>query len=264
MRINTVILDYGHVLSFPPQPSDYQRAAALSGIDRNPFEKVYWSNRADYDRGSIDGPTYWRRIARATGRELTPDQIDSLIANDIAIWMHANSVMMDWTRALKRGGLKIAILSNMPIEISRYMRQNAPWFRDFDYVCFSAEVQLAKPETAIFHACLKVVRSRPEECLFIDDRAENVEAARALGMQALKFVSVHELAAEVQAFNLPPPVAVTGTQMAPRPLGMERGRFKVPEDFNAPLPDEMLALFEGEKPKRSRRARKGNRRRRQV
>jgi len=31
----------------------------------------------------------------------------------------------------------------------------------------------------------------------------------------------------------------------PRPLGMDRGRFRVPEDFDGPLPDEVLALFEG-------------------
>jgi putative hydrolase of the HAD superfamily len=115
--------------------------------------------------------------------------------------------MMEWVQALKSRRLKTVVLSNMPIEISRYMRQYAPWFRDFDYVCFSAEVQLAKPDTAIFQACLKAVHSRPEECLFIDDRAENVEAARALGLQALKFVSVEELAVEVQPFALPSPLA---------------------------------------------------------
>jgi putative hydrolase of the HAD superfamily len=115
--------------------------------------------------------------------------------------------MMEWVRALKRGGVKIAVLSNMPIEISRYMRQHAPWFSDFDYVCFSAEVQLAKPDAAIFYACLKTVHSKPEECLFIDDRVENVEAAQALGMQALKFQSVQQLAVAVQPFNLPAPLA---------------------------------------------------------
>jgi putative hydrolase of the HAD superfamily len=211
--ITTVIFDFGYVLSLPPQPSDYQRLAGLAGIDGMSFEKIYWGNRTDYDRGAIDGPTYWRRLAKAAGRELTPAQIDSLIVNDIAIWMRANPVMMEWVRALKRGGLKIAVLSNMPVEISTYMRQYAPWFRDFDYVCFSAEVQLAKPEAAIFHACLEVVHSRPEECLFIDDRGENVEAARALGMHALKFVSVHELAADVQPFNLPAPLTTGGTGM---------------------------------------------------
>jgi putative hydrolase of the HAD superfamily len=207
IRISTVIFDFGYVLSLPPQPSDYPRLAGLAGIDGMLFEKIYWNNRTDYDRGAIDGPTYWRRIAKAEGKELTPAQIDSLIVNDIAIWMRANPVMIEWVQALKRSGLKIAVLSNMPIEISTYMRQYAPWFRDFDYVCFSAEVQLAKPGAAIFHACLKVVNSRPEECLFIDDRAENVEAARALGMHALKFVSVHELAVDLQAFNLPAPLA---------------------------------------------------------
>jgi FMN phosphatase YigB (HAD superfamily) len=93
------------------------------------------------------------------------------------------------------------------------MRQYAPWFRDFDYVCLSAEVQLAKPGAAIYHACLDVVHMRPEECLFIDDRAENVEAARALGMHALKFVSVQELAVDVQPFNLPAALVATGTGM---------------------------------------------------
>jgi putative hydrolase of the HAD superfamily len=210
MRINTVIFDFGYVLSLPPKTSDYQRLAALAGIDGMPFEEIYWGQRADYDRGAIDGPAYWQRIAEAAGRELSPAQIDSLIAADIAIWMRANPVMTEWVRVLKSRGLKTAVLSNMPIEISSHMRQRASWFRDFDYVCFSAEVQLAKPQAAIFHACLKVVRSRPEECLFIDDRAENVAAARALGLQALKFVSVPELAAAVRPFHLPAPLGDPG------------------------------------------------------
>jgi putative hydrolase of the HAD superfamily len=214
MKITTVIFDFGYVLSLPPRVSDYQELAALAGVDGKSFETVYWGQRADYDRGAIDGPAYWRRIAKATGKEITPTQIQSLIAADIAIWMRANPVMMEWVLALKHHALKIAVLSNMPIEISRYMRQHAPWFGDFDYVCFSAEVHLAKPEAAIFHACLKVVHSRPEECLFIDDRPENVEAARALGMQAEKFVSVQELAVEIQPYNLPVPLHASGAHAA--------------------------------------------------
>ena len=47
------------------------------------------------------------------------------------------------------------------------------------------------------------------------------------------------------------------SQRSPRPMGMDRGRFTVPEDFNAPLPDELLALFEGRNPRRAPRPRKG-------
>jgi putative hydrolase of the HAD superfamily len=203
MNITTVIFDFGYVLSLPPRPSDYRNLATLAGIDANAFEAIYWGQRADYDWGTIDGPTYWQRVAQVAGLEITPVQIRSLIACDIDIWMRANPVMMDWVRALKNHGLKIAVLSNMPIEISTHMRRYAPWFADFDYVCFSAEVQLAKPEAAIFYACLKVVGSRPEECLFIDDRADNVEAARSLGIHTVRFVSVEELVADVKVYNLP-------------------------------------------------------------
>jgi len=209
MNITTVIFDFGYVLSLPPRASDYQNLAALAGIDANRFEEIYWGQRADYDRGTIGGPAYWRRVAEVAGAEITPAQIRSLVAADVDIWMRANPVMMEWVRALKNHGLKIAVLSNMPIEISTHMRRYAPWFRDFDYVCFSAEVQLAKPEAAIFYACLNVVGSKPEECLFIDDRADNVEAARALGMCAVKFVCVEELAADVKPYNLLAPLSAS-------------------------------------------------------
>jgi len=206
-RINTVIFDFGCVLSLPPEPCHYKKLAELGGIKEALFNEIYWAHRAEYDRGTIDGPTYWRRIAKATGKEFTPARIETLIAQDTAFWMRTNPVMMSWVQTLKRSGLKIAILSNMPIEISRYMRQSAPWFMDFDHVCFSAEVQLAKPEAPIFRACLEAVHSRPEECLFIDDRAENVEGARAVGLHALHFVSAGELAAGLEPFNLPAPMA---------------------------------------------------------
>jgi prevent-host-death family protein len=43
---------------------------------------------------------------------------------------------------------------------------------------------------------------------------------------------------------------------APRVLGIFRGEFTVPDDFDAPLPDDILDLFEGRKKKRSRKAKK--------
>ena len=49
----------------------------------------------------------------------------------------------------------------------------------------------------------------------------------------------------------------------PRPLGIDRGRFTVPDDFDAPLPDEVLAWFTGEKSKRTSRVGNRNRPRRQ-
>ncbi len=51
------------------------------------------------------------------------------------------------------------------------------------------------------------------------------------------------------------PVPLTKT---PRVLGIFRGQFSVPDDFDAPLPDELLDLFEGRKKKRSRKTKKNS------
>ena len=43
---------------------------------------------------------------------------------------------------------------------------------------------------------------------------------------------------------------------AQRTLGIFRGEFSVPDDFDAPLPEELLDLFEGRKKKRARKTKK--------
>lgn len=49
---------------------------------------------------------------------------------------------------------------------------------------------------------------------------------------------------------------------APRPLDLDRGIYEVPEDFDAPLPKEWLAGFEGKLSAKSQRVKKDGWRRR--
>jgi prevent-host-death family protein len=49
-------------------------------------------------------------------------------------------------------------------------------------------------------------------------------------------------------------IAVTPANVA-RPLGAMEGQIYIAEDFDAPLPDDLLAMFYGEEPKRKKPAR---------
>ena len=99
--------------------------------------------------------------------------------------------------------MKTSILSNMPREFSSYLRSNAGWLNDFDDNVFSGELGVVKPDARIYEACLQGLNAIPEQTLFIDDVSVNVEGARALGINAIKFDSVNQLAVEAQAFGLP-------------------------------------------------------------
>ena len=60
--------------------------------------------------------------------------------------------------------------------------------RDSGYIV-SADEKLVKPNGAIYQLLCKRYQLEPEECFFIDDRAENVEAARQCGMYAYQYQS---------------------------------------------------------------------------
>jgi putative hydrolase of the HAD superfamily len=76
----------------------------------------------------------------------------------------------------------------------------------FDAVVGSAELGACKPDAAAFAAAVERAGVPAARCLMIDDLAENVEGARAVGMQAVRFESVEELTRELEdAGVLPPP-----------------------------------------------------------
>jgi 2-haloacid dehalogenase len=64
------------------------------------------------------------------------------------------------------------------------------WFTD---VVVSGEEKLVKPDAAIYTRLLERNGLQAGDCLFIDDSAANVAAARAVGMQAVHFTGVQTL-----------------------------------------------------------------------
>jgi 2-haloacid dehalogenase len=76
------------------------------------------------------------------------------------------------------------------------------FFARFEGIVVSGEVKLLKPDPAIYFLALRRFGLRPDEALFIDDRAINVEGARAVGMEAHLFVDAADLRARLEAEGL--------------------------------------------------------------
>ena len=72
-------------------------------------------------------------------------------------------------------------------------------FRD---IVVSGEVRILKPDPAIYYLALDRFRLRPQDALFVDDRAINVEAAEAIGMMAHLFTTAEALRARLEAESL--------------------------------------------------------------
>jgi putative hydrolase of the HAD superfamily len=199
-----LIFDYGNVLCQPQESSDIQGMAAVFGISAAEFELGYWRYRMQYDQAALETEAYWKKIAADLQRVLNDDDIAKLMTIDVRSWTRPNPVMLEWARRLREAGLKTAVLSNMPLPLREHLRCCAPWLPDFDHMTFSCDVRVCKPDPEIYRLCLEGLGVAPEEALFLDDRAENVEAARTVGMHAFQFASVEQAAAGMDGqFRLP-------------------------------------------------------------
>ncbi|WP_455381921.1 HAD family hydrolase [Salinispira pacifica] len=202
--IRAVIFDFGNVISHRQDGEAIERMAGLLGLSPGPFERLYYEHRGEYDRGTIDDETYWRILCRETGASWNNELFRRLLQTDRASWSKINLQMIQWVEQLRDQGTRTAILSNMPSSFYREVLMGYPWIPLFDAVVISGELGMVKPEVAIFDEALRRLGTSPEETLFIDDLAPNVEGARDAGLNALLFTDAATLGTAVHRdYGLP-------------------------------------------------------------
>lgn len=87
---------------------------------------------------------------------------------------------------IKNSGYGIYILSNASTDFYKYFPKHFD-LDFFDGIVISSEVHIVKPDAGIYKHLLEKYGLRAEDCLFIDDRKNNVEGALACGMEAYLF-----------------------------------------------------------------------------
>lgn len=105
----------------------------------------------------------------------------------------------DFCHKMREMGKKIYVLSNASDKFYTYFLNFLP-LDFFDGIVVSADEHIIKPNLQIYKRLLDRYHLLAEECLFIDDRKDNVEGAKAVGMQAIQFMNNYmEISALLEA-----------------------------------------------------------------
>ena len=193
MALRAVVFDYGMVLSNPPSLPARDQLREVSGLTEDELERYYWKDRHAYDRGDLTGLEFWQNLVQDAGLALSKDQIQQLNRHDAKMWTTVNQEMLEWRNMLIQRGIKTAILSNMGDAVLESIKETFRWIEDFDVLIWSYQIRMAKPEPGIYEHLLEKLGTAPEETLFLDDKLENIEAARRLGIVGLQFSTVVQL-----------------------------------------------------------------------
>ena len=197
-QIDAVVFDYGQVLSTPPDPAAWARMRTITGLEEAPLHTGYWAHRHDYDRGALTGPAYWHAVAADAGITLDATQLAALIEADTDLWTQLNLPMVEWAARLQRAGIRTGILSNIGDSIAEGIVAKLSWLAAFNHCTWSHALFTAKPDPAIYIKTAEALQTPLANILFIDDREDNIAAASALGMQAVRYTTHPEFESEMR------------------------------------------------------------------
>jgi putative hydrolase of the HAD superfamily len=191
--VKWLLCDYGEVLTLAPSQADREALETEARSGGEDFWVPYWRHRPGYDSGRLDSAGYWTHVL---GKELTGTQVRRLQQMDTVMWSRPSQPSLEAASQAASHGTRLAILSNAPAELADAF-DRLPWLAPFAPRLFSGRLGIVKPDPAIFLAALDALQARPGDVSFIDDRPENVVAARHAGLRATLFIDpgqIRELA----------------------------------------------------------------------
>lgn len=100
--------------------------------------------------------------------------------------------MYDLLSALKRKGYHLYGLTNWSKEVYAVMERYSRIFGLLDGQVISSEEHVIKPAPAIYQRLFERFHLKPEECIFTDDKPENIEGGRAMGMNGIVFENARQ------------------------------------------------------------------------
>ncbi len=193
-EIRTVFWDVGGVLLTNGWDVEQRgRVLASLGVDVAAYEAVHDEVNFFWERGLISARDFFERTVLEPNPQLglTFEGLWKLVCDESRV-LHPECFEM--IASLRRtGSYRVATLNNESRELNGYRVDTFHLRRFFDYFICSGYIHEMKPLAEIYRAAIDISGFAAETAVFIDDKAENCDAARSFGMHTIHFESPAQL-----------------------------------------------------------------------
>lgn len=198
--INTVFFDVGGVLlSNGWDHRARELAAQRFALDPAEFEGAHERYADSLDTGLISVNTYLDKVIFDRARGFSKVDFYECMKSQSS----GNEPALKVAAALARQNkYLLATINNESMDLNLFRITKFELGQIFSMFLSSCYLGVKKPEPAIFIRSLLITNRRPEETVFIDDRAVNLDAPRQLGMSVIHFESAAQLTEELHALDI--------------------------------------------------------------
>ncbi len=199
MAIDTIILDFGGVLYKTPNLDKLKKWQKLLGMADDPEVTLLISDPSnspmfwDVMNGKLKEDDMWAMIGERW--HISP-KISKRFFRNVMSKKRLNKALVKFIQPL-REKYKTAILSNAGDKTRMTMERVFGLNSLVDEIIISAEEGVSKPDRELYEIALERLKAKPENCIFIDDLIENVNAAIALGIKAIHHLDNEQTIASI-------------------------------------------------------------------
>jgi 2-haloacid dehalogenase len=201
-RPAAVVFDLGNVLiSWDPHPAiaaGVGDAEATRFLGSDDFDFGAWNHEQDAgrrfvesERAAVERAPHWREHILAYRLHFARSLVGEIGSS------------VEVLRDLHAAGVRLFALTNWSDELFPVALDRFGFLGLFEDIVVSGAESLAKPDPRIFAVLARRTGLPLEQCVFVDDKAENVEAAQDLGMDAVVFRPDGSLRDQLRQRRLP-------------------------------------------------------------
>jgi glucose-1-phosphatase len=194
--IRTIVFDFGKVVAFFDHRLASRRLAAFTTRpEPSIFHFLYGGQlEDDYESGRISTAEFLDRVRRSCQLQCSDPQL--IAAYSDIFWANRGVCELIPRLAARH---RLLLLSNTnELHARQFLVQLREPLAHFEHLILSHEVKARKPRPEIFAHAQERAGCAPEECLFIDDIAGNVEGARQFGWNGIVFQHSDQLRRDLE------------------------------------------------------------------
>ena len=198
--ITTIIFDIGNVLADFTWRQHFESfgydEAMVDRIAKASILSDVWN---EYDRGEMTDDEIFREFVR-NDPEIEPE-LAQVFANVKTI-ISRNDYAIPWIQELKRKGYRLLYLSNFSEKAESECAYALDFIPYLDGGIMSYREKLIKPMPEIYRLLIERYHLTPEECVFMDDTAANLDAAAKFGIHTILFTDKEQAVRELRKLGV--------------------------------------------------------------
>jgi putative hydrolase of the HAD superfamily len=199
-EVKVLLFDVGGVVLTNGWDRGSRRLACETfGLDWEDFEDRHEFVSPEFETGKLTMSGYLERTVFYRHRDFTEAEFID--------FMKARSAPMPESLALLEelagsSEYLLATLNNESLELNAYRIETFGLRDYFSMFLSSCFLGVKKPDERIYRLALDITQHRPEQCIFIDDRALNLECADRLGIRTIHFTNTTQLRASLDELGI--------------------------------------------------------------